>query len=228
MEKLNNGGEVVAEILEKRCVRFNRKNLSPVLKRLGHMPLPPYIKRPDTSADIRDYQTVYARREGSVAAPTAGLHFTRRQLAQLKRQGYAIRQVTLHVNYATFKAVEENNITQHKMHTEAYRVTQSTYTAIQKAKSRGEKIIAVGTTTCRVLETLARTKKLEGETGLFIYPGFPFQMVDCLVTNFHLPRTTLLMLVYAFGGVELMKRAYAEAIQQRYRLYSYGDAMIIV
>lgn len=225
-----NGGSIIARIedKEKRIVRFNRKNLNPLLTKIGHMPLPPYIKRPDLTSDRRDYQTVYAKREGSVAAPTAGLHFTKAQLAQLKRQGHRVEHVTLHVNYGTFKPVEAEDITRHPMHIEEYGVTRKAYAAIRKAKNTGHKVVAVGTTSCRVLETVARTQALEGETNLFLYPGADFKMTDILVTNFHLPRSTLLMLVYAFGGMELMKRAYLEAVREKYRFYSYGDAMIIL
>lgn len=224
-----NGGSVIARVedKERRIVRFNRKNLTPVLEKIGHMPLPPYIKRPDAATDRRDYQTVYAKRPGSVAAPTAGLHFTRRQLDQLKKEGHRLEYVTLHVNYGTFKPVEEEDITRHQMHIEDYEVTPQTDEAIREAKAAGRKVVAVGTTSCRVLETLARKHALQGETSLFVYPGIDFKMVDVLVTNFHLPRSTLLMLVYAFGGMELMKRAYREAIQEKYRFYSYGDAMVI-
>lgn len=225
-----NRGGIIARIedKEKRIVRFNRKDLNPVLAKIGHMPLPPYIKRPDLAADRRDYQTVYARQEGSVAAPTAGLHFTKAQLAQLKRQGHDVEHVTLHVNYGTFKPVEAQDITLHSMHFEDYALTRKAYMAIQKAKNAGRKVVAVGTTSCRVLETVARRHDLKGETNLFVYPGIDFRMVDILVTNFHLPRSTLLMLVYAFGGVELMKKAYREGIKGKYRFYSYGDAMVIV
>jgi S-adenosylmethionine:tRNA ribosyltransferase-isomerase len=225
-----NGGSIIARIedKEKRIVRFNRKNLRAVLNKVGHMPLPPYIKRPDVASDRKDYQTVYAKQEGSVAAPTAGLHFTKAQLGKLKRQGHQIEHVTLHVNYGTFKPVEAEDITRHPMHVEDYAVTRRAYMAIQKAKSAGHKIVAVGTTSCRVLETVARTHVLQGETNLFVYPGIDFKMADILVTNFHLPRSTLLMLVYAFGGMGLMKKAYREAIKAKYRFYSYGDAMIIL
>ncbi len=225
-----NGGSVVAEIVDKenRVVRFNRKNLRSVLSKVGHIPLPPYIKRPDVASDRRDYQTVYAKRDGSVAAPTAGLHFTKAQLSQLKRQGHQVAHVTLHVNYGTFKPVEAEDITQHPMHIEDYEVTPKVYREILEAKRAGRKIVAVGTTSCRVLETVARTQAFAGETDLFLYPGADFKVVDILVTNFHLPRSTLLMLVYAFGGMGLMKRAYREAVREKYRFYSYGDAMVVL
>lgn len=225
-----NGGKLVAQIKDRdnRIVRFNRKNITGYLNKIGHIPLPPYIKRRDNAADRTYYQTVYAQKPGSVASPTAGLHFTGRLLKRMKQAGHAIEQVTLHVNYATFKPVEERDITKHQMHTEEYSVAQKTFAALNKAKQEGRKIVAVGTTSCRVIETVAASGTLKGETDIFIYPGCRFRMTDILVTNFHLPFSTLLMLVYAFGTTELIKRAYQEAIKQKYRFYSYGDAMIII
>lgn len=232
-----NGGRLTAELIDKdrRIVRFNRKDVARQLERHGHIPLPPYIKRPDEPIDRQYYQTVYARRPGSVAAPTAGLHFTPALLSRLRRKGHAIETVTLHINYATFRLVKEEDITQHKMHTEDYRITAKSLRAIGGAKADGRKIVAVGTTACRVLETLARKDAgggngvpHTGQTDIFIYPGHGFRTVDCLLTNFHLPRSTLLMLVYAFGGIKLMKEAYMQAIREKYRFYSYGDAMIII
>lgn len=213
---------------EKRLVRFPKKNIARELQRHGHIPLPPYIKRSDTPEDKTYYQTVYAKKDGSVAAPTAGLHFTKPMLGALKRSGHTLHHVTLHINYGTFKPVEVEDITQHVMHREEYAVKGSTYESLRRAKSKGQKIVAVGTTSCRVLETIAANNKLSGETDKFIYPGYQFNMVDVLLTNFHLPRSTLLMLVAAFAGHELLMRAYQEAIAQRYRFYSYGDAMLIV
>ncbi|MBI5149305.1 MAG: tRNA preQ1(34) S-adenosylmethionine ribosyltransferase-isomerase QueA [Candidatus Omnitrophica bacterium] len=226
-----NGGSLTAELVDikKRTVRFNRRNISAQLQRHGHMPLPPYIKRPDEPLDKKYYQTVYARKPGSVASPTAGLHFTPALLNALRKKGHGIETVTLHVNLATFRMVEAEDITQHKMHTEEYSLTQKSFSSIQQAKAKGRKIVAVGTTSCRVLETLAKdSSRLTGATDIFIYPGYTFHSVDILITNFHLPRSTLLMLVYAFGGTKLMKEAYAQAIEQKYRFYSYGDAMIIL
>lgn len=224
------GSALVAEVVDRpeRIVRFNRKNVVTQLGRIGHIPLPPYIKRADTSRDRIDYQTVYARCPGSVAAPTAGLHFTKPLLGRLRKAGHDLLKVTLHVNYATFKTVEEDDITRHKMHREEYAVSAAVGAKILKARQQGRCIVAVGTTSCRVLETLAKSGKPSGETDLFMYPGIPFAMTDILITNFHLPLSSLLMLVYAFGGVELMKKAYQTAITQKYRFYSYGDAMIIV
>ncbi len=226
-----NGGSLTAELIDihKRIVRFNRKDVAAQLKKHGHMPLPPYIKRADEPLDHKYYQTVYARKPGSVASPTAGLHFTPALLNALREKGHGIEPVTLHVNLATFRMVEAEDITRHQMHTEEYSLTQKSFNAIRQAKTRGSKIVAVGTTSSRVLETLAKdSSRLTGETDIFIYPGYTFRAVDILITNFHLPRSTLLMLVYAFGGIKLMKEAYAQAIRGKYRFYSYGDAMIIV
>lgn len=223
----NNG--LFARITDKenRIVQFN-KDVQPYLNQIGHVPLPPYIKRPDEKLDHAFYQTVYAQKKGSVASPTAGLHFTKALLSKLNQSGHTIAQVTLHVNYATFKPVESEDITQHKMHTEDYEVSSHAFKTIQQAKKEGQKIVAVGTTSARVLETLALRKALKGETSLFIYPGYQFQYVDILLTNFHFPYSTLLMLVHAFGGRKLMKMAYEEAVKRKYRFYSYGDCMMII
>ncbi len=230
-----NGSAVYAELKDhqKKIVRFNKKNIGSFLNRIGHMPLPPYIKRTDEPKDREFYQTVYARKEGSVAAPTAGLHFTPELLERLQKDGHRIEKVTLHVNYATFKIVEEEDITKHQMYFEDYAVSAKTMKALgprrlSRLGGTVGPIVAVGTTSCRVLETLVRTQQSQGSTNIFIYPGLKFQRTDVLITNFHLPKSTLLMLVYAFGGTELMKRAYQEAIEQRYRFYSYGDAMVIL
>ena len=224
------GGKLVATIAdrEKKIVRFNKKNIGRQLEKIGHIPLPPYIKRPDRAEDRKYYQTVYAKNAGSVASPTAGLHFTPGILKRLRKSGHRIEKVTLHINYATFKPVEENDITRHRMHAEDYAVAPRVFQAIKKAKANGQKIVAVGTTSCRVLESIAASGQLKGSTDIFIYPGVPFRMVDGLLTNFHLPLSTLLMLVYAFGTKELMARAYAEAIKEKYRFFSYGDAMLIL
>jgi len=224
------GSSLRAKIIDKdaRVVAFNKKNILKDLEKIGHMPLPPYIRRMDTKNDRTYYQTVYARHAGSVASPTAGLHFTKSLIKDLKNQGHQFLDVTLYVNYATFKPVEEEDIRNHKMHYENYSVSPKVVDAIEKAKSKGEQIISVGTTSCRVLEAVALSGKLEGETNLFIYPGFRFNVVDCLITNFHLPLSTLLMLVYAFGSTTLMKKAYQEAIKKNYRFFSYGDGMIIL
>jgi S-adenosylmethionine:tRNA ribosyltransferase-isomerase len=232
-----NGGSLTAEIVDKDrgLVRFNKKNITRMLERYGHMPLPPYIRRGDEPMDREYYQTVYARRPGSVASPTAGLHFTPSLLSDLRRKGHTIEKVTLHVNYGTFKSVQEEDITRHRMHAEEYALTRKAFHALQQAPKEGRKIVAVGTTSCRVMETVARHQSafnspvpIQGNTDIFIYPGYTFRMTGALITNFHLPRSTLLMLVYAFGGMDLMRRAYAEAMERQYRFYSYGDAMIIL
>jgi len=223
------GSDVVATVVskEERLVRFNHANVTRHLETIGHIPLPPYIKRSDTPQDREYYQTVYARHAGSVAAPTAGLHFTDELIAQLKGQGHTFAQVMLHVNYATFKPVEEERIEEHQMHAEEYSVSAKTWKQVAQARKAGTMIVAVGTTSCRTIESVARTTKLKGKTELFLYPGCDFMMTDVLITNFHLPRSSLLMLVYAFGGAALMKKAYQTAIKEKYRFYSYGDGMII-
>lgn len=213
---------------DKRIVRFEGKDLERRLSRIGHMPLPPYIDRKDNAKDRREYQTVYARHAGSVASPTAGLHFSRALLSRIKKSGHSVAALTLHINYGTFKPVECEDITQHPMHWEDYQVTPAMFAKIRRAKEQGRKIVAVGTTSNRVLETITHGGLLKGSTNLFIYPGFSFRMVDVLITNFHLPKSTLLMLVAAFGGMDLIKKAYQEAIREKYRFYSYGDAMVII
>ena len=212
----------------KRIVRFSSPDISREIFNIGHMPLPPYIKREDRAPDREYYQTVYARHAGSVAAPTAGLHFTKPLLKRLNREGHECVPVTLHINYATFKPVEEDDVTTHRMHLESYSVSRAAYDKVRRARAGGRPVCAVGTTSCRVLETVAANGALKGSTDLFIYPGYRFQAVEHLITNFHLPQSSLLMLVYAFGGVSLMKRAYREGIRQKYRFYSYGDAMLIL
>ena len=225
-----NGSSVYAQLKDKnnRIVRFNRKDLSKYLDSIGHIPLPPYIKRQDNAVDRAQYQTVYARNSGSVASPTAGLHFTNSLLRALKQQGHKTAKVTLHINYATFKPVEEDDIRSHKMHAESYNVNQKALNTIESTKIRNGKIVAVGTTSCRVLETIGSNREFSGATNLFIYPGYKFRMVDALITNFHLPRSTLLMLVCAFGSHEFVMKAYREAINKKYRFYSYGDCMLII
>lgn len=193
----------------------------------GEIPLPPYIKRPPDGDDPVYYQTVYARNRGSVAAPTAGLHFTRELLAGLEDNGVKMCRVTLHVGLGTFKSVTEDDITKHEMGQEYFEVPESSAGALAAAKRDKTRIIAVGTTSCRTLESFA-LGKTGGYTGLFMYPGYEFKMVDGILTNFHLPRTTLFMLVCAFAGTSLMKEAYSQAVANKYRFYSYGDAMLIV
>ncbi len=212
---------------EKRIVEFNKKNVIAYLTKIGHMPLPPYIRRQDEASDKEDYQTVYARHAGSVAAPTAGLHFTKGLLKDLKASGHQLGYVTLHVNDGTFRPVQVEDITRHSMHVEEYVIPRSMIAMLDKTRQQDRKIVAVGTTSCRVLETFAKTGKTEGSTNLFVYPGFSFKMTDILLTNFHLPKSTLLMLVCAFAGTSLMMRAYQQAIKEKYRFYSYGDCMLI-
>jgi S-adenosylmethionine:tRNA ribosyltransferase-isomerase len=190
-----------------------------VVDRLGHAPLPPYIKRPGgpDAADLERYQTVYAERPGSIAAPTAGLHFTQELLERINTA-----RVTLHVGTGTFKPVRAENVEDHVMEPERYEIPDGTVRAIEKAA----RVVAVGTTTCRTLEAWSRTGKTAGETDLFIHPPFEFKVVDALLTNFHLPKSTLLMLVSAFAGRERTLEAYAEAVKERYRFFSYGDASL--
>jgi S-adenosylmethionine:tRNA ribosyltransferase-isomerase len=211
-------------------LRFDAPVLD-VLEREGHLPLPPYIEHgPDAQDDSR-YQTVYARDPGAVAAPTAGLHFDDAMLQELKTQGVRIEFVTLHVGAGTFQPVRVEDISQHRMHEERFRLPQRTAEAIRQVRSDGRRVIAVGTTSLRTLETATTVDGLvaasSGETNLFITPGYRFQVVDALITNFHLPRSTLLMLVSAFAGVRTLREAYRHAVEQRYRFFSYGDAMLL-
>jgi S-adenosylmethionine:tRNA ribosyltransferase-isomerase len=196
------------------------------------MPLPPYIKRPDTLADRERYQTVFARVRGSVAAPTAGLHFTPDLLAALDDRGIERAEITLHVGYGTFKPVRVERVEDHIVDPEFYEISVETARAIDRAQHEGRRIVAVGTTTTRALEDAAtrgsgRVSAGSGTAALFIYPGYQFQVIDGLLTNFHLPESSLLMLVAAFAGRETVLRAYREAVELRYRFYSYGDAMLI-
>lgn len=207
--------------------------LAEAIEAIGHVPLPPYIKRPDLPADRERYQTIYARRRGSVAAPTAGLHFTPEILEALEARGIARAEVTLHVGYGTFQPIRVDEVEQHEMDAERYEVSPVAAAALTGALREGRRIIAVGTTTTRALESLAVSPEgvvqpACGETRLFIHPGHRFRLVSALLTNFHLPRSSLLMLVCAFGGTEAVLAAYREAVAKRYRFYSYGDAMLIV
>ena len=199
---------------------------------LGHVPLPPYIHRPDTDEDRRAYQTVFARARGSVAAPTAGLHFDDALVASLGGAGVGWATVTLHVGYGTFKPVRTETVEAHRVDAERFEIPAPTAEAIHAARGAGRRVVAVGTTTTRALESAATGDGLvapgAGQTTLFIHPGYTFRIVDALVTNFHLPRSSLLMLVAAFGGRELVLAAYRHAIAERFRFYSYGDAMLIL
>jgi S-adenosylmethionine:tRNA ribosyltransferase-isomerase len=205
-------------------------SLETLLDRVGHMPLPPYIERSDQEADRERYQTVFSRHKGAIAAPTAGLHFTDSYLKSLEERGIKIAYVTLHVGSGTFQPLRVDNLDDHKMHFEFCNVPLETVRLIQEAKARGGRIFAVGTTVVRSLETASRDgvlKPYQGETDLFIQPGFEFHCVDGLLTNFHLPQSTLLALVCAFGGYENVMAAYHEAIDHEYRFFSYGDAMFL-
>lgn len=196
----------------------------------GHMPLPPYIKRSDDGRDQQRYQTVYAQQDGAVAAPTAGLHFTEAMLQRLDAQGITRAEVTLHVGAGTFQPVRADDIADHKMHKEWLTVSAETADIINHAKAAGRRIVAVGTTVVRSLETAAKQgvcQAFSGDTDIFIYPGYEFQIVDAMVTNFHLPESTLLMLVSAFAGIDHIQQAYATAVAEQYRFFSYGDAMFI-
>jgi S-adenosylmethionine:tRNA ribosyltransferase-isomerase len=202
------------------------------IERIGHIPLPPYIARPDSLADHERYQTVFARDRGSVAAPTAGLHFTREILARLATRGIETAEITLHVGLGTFQPVRVQRVEDHQLHAEQYSISAESAAKIQEARGQSRRVIAVGTTTVRTLEFAAQQHSGEvhpgsGKANLFIYPGYSFQVVQALLTNFHLPGSTLLMLVCAFGGKENVFNAYHHAVAQRYRFYSYGDCMFV-
>jgi S-adenosylmethionine:tRNA ribosyltransferase-isomerase len=205
--------------------------LTDILQRIGHVPLPPYIDRDDERVDRERYQTVYARREGAVAAPTAGLHFTEELLAAIDARGIQRMTITLHVGAGTFQPVREDDIENHHMHREFIEVDEAVCAAIHATRARGGRVVAIGTTVVRSLESASmatgEATPLCGDTDIFIYPGYRFRSVDVMVTNFHLPESTLLMLVSAFAGREPVMAAYAQAIEQRYRFFSYGDAMLI-
>lgn len=232
------GPDSEVEILEVlggglRRVRFvGAKDARATLAAYGTVPLPPYIRRPPTEADRERYQTVYAAHDGSVAAPTAGLHFTPDLLETLRGRGTAVVTLDLHVGPGTFKPVEVEDLSRHPMHGEVYEVSQAAARTINERRAAGGRVWAVGTTVVRTLETVAdadrRIHAGAGETTLFIHPPYAFRAVDKLITNFHLPRSTLLMLVCAFGGFDAVMRAYAEAVRERYRFYSYGDAMAVI
>jgi len=199
-------------------------------ERYGHMPLPPYIKRPDESIDAQRYQTVYSQSPGSVAAPTAGLHFSEELLSRIKARGVSIYHLTLHVGIGTFLPMRTENVEDHRMHRECYQIPEETARAVSEAKSSGRPILAVGTTTVRTLESAWSSGSVvpgSGSTTLFIYPGYRFNVVDRMFTNFHTPESTLLVMVSAFAGVGLIRSAYEAAVAERYRFFSYGDCMLI-
>ena len=229
IKRLEDDGEWLVEII---C----DGNLFDILHKVGNIPLPPYIERKLQTEDIKNfdmerYQTVYAKDEGSVAAPTAGLHFTTEILDKLKAKGVEIAYVTLNVGLGTFRPVKCENILDHKMHSETFEITKETADIIKKAKQNGKKIVAVGTTTVRTLETafqqFGEIKECRSHSELFIYPPYEFKVIDSLITNFHLPKSTLLMLVSALAGKDFIFKAYQEAIENKYRFFSYGDCMLI-
>ena len=228
-------GLLQAEILEmlengNRKVKFYYEGIfNEILDQIGLMPLPPYIT--EKLQDKDRYQTVYAKHEGSAAAPTAGLHFTPELLEKIKAKGIEIAKVTLHVGIGTFRPVKVENIEEHSMHTEHFYIKQEEADKINKAKENGHRVIAVGTTSCRVLETVAdengMLKETEGDTSIFIYPGYKFKCINNLITNFHLPESTLIMLVSALAGKDFIMKAYETAVEEKYRFFSFGDAMLI-
>jgi S-adenosylmethionine:tRNA ribosyltransferase-isomerase len=233
------GVRIEGEVLEQRF--FGRRTvrlkavgapLAEAINRIGHIPLPPYIRRHDRPSDRERYQTVYAAERGSIAAPTAGLHFTEPLLAQLEEAGIEQLRITLHVGYGTFKPVRVDRVEEHTVDAEPFTVTEAVAERLTRARNEGRRIIAVGTTTARALESLTIDERgvrpHSGETSLFIHPGHQFRMIDGLITNFHLPKSSLLMLVAAFAGQETVMAAYREAVRERYRFYSYGDAMLVV
>jgi S-adenosylmethionine:tRNA ribosyltransferase-isomerase len=237
-EKLFFGNEELrAEVVKHGTFGERQVRFDPVpdfferVERLGHVPLPPYIAREDRGGDRERYQTVYARERGSVAAPTAGLHFTPEILGRLAERGIETAEVTLHVGLGTFQPVRVAKVEEHKLHRERYSISDSAAKSINSAIESGRRVVAVGTTTVRTLEYAAReTGRVQpgsGEADLFIYPGFEFRVVGAMLTNFHLPQSTLLMLVCAFGGKEQVLAAYRHAVEQKYRFYSYGDCMLV-
>ena len=228
-------GLLTAEILEimpggTRKVKFSYEGIfNEILDKIGLMPLPPYIH--EELKDNDRYQTVYAKYNGSAAAPTAGLHFTPELLKKIEKKGVKIANVTLHVGIGTFRPVKEENVENHEMHTEHFYIKQEDVNKINETKKQGKRVIAVGTTSCRVLETIADenglVKETEADTSIFIYPGYQFKCLDGLITNFHLPQSTLLMLVSALAGKDYIMKAYNEAVKEKYRFFSFGDAMFI-
>lgn len=222
----------VVEIINEgnRIVKFDYKgNFYEILDKIGQMPLPPYIK--EKLDDKERYQTVYSKEIGSAAAPTAGLHFTENYLKQIADKGVKIAYVTLHVGLGTFRPVKAENIEEHKMHTEHYYIPAETADIINKTKAAGKRVIAVGTTSCRTLESVASCGNIQecsGDTDIFIYPGYKFKCIDGLVTNFHLPESTLIMLVSAFAGYNFTMSSYKHAVEEKYRFFSFGDATLII
>lgn len=232
-ERMLFDGGLEAEILARgelgqRTLRFcNTADVYAELDRIGHVPLPPYIKRPDSPEDRDRYQTVFARARGSVAAPTAGLHFTPEILEKSGQAGATIARITLHVGLGTFQPIHADafkNIERHRLHSESYAIAEADWSRIAGA----ERVLAVGTTSARTIESVSQSRRLSGQTDLFIYPGFAFQRTGAMLTNFHLPRTSLLLLVCALAGTELTLAAYRHAVREHYRFFSYGDCMLVV
>jgi len=230
-------GELIERLDNSWLIKFNKvgDEFMKIVEQIGHTPIPPYIKTLDSQEIQKKYQTVYAQEQGSVAAPTAGFHFTLQLLDKLSQQGVQIEYVTLHVGLGTFAPVKTEQIEIHKMHSEYYQLDAEVWQRIKQAKVENRRIISVGTTATRVLESVAVNNKLSGWTDIFIYPGYEFKIIDGLITNFHLPKSTLLMLVVAFlenkgvkDGPAEIKKIYQEAIEQQYRFYSFGDAMLIL
>jgi S-adenosylmethionine:tRNA ribosyltransferase-isomerase len=232
--------ELQAEVIGRgeygeRTIRFEKsENFFAMLERIGHVPLPPYIQRTDSTDDRERYQTVYSRERGSVAAPTAGLHFTKEILEEIRERGIETAEVTLHVGLGTFQPVRSEIVEEHKLHSEGYAISGEAAEKINRARRESRRVVAVGTTTVRTLEFAAQSSSENGEicegageANIFIYPGYKFRVVQALLTNFHLPQSTLLMLVCALGGQENVMRAYRHAVEQGYRFYSYGDCMLV-
>ena len=224
---------IILDVLENgnRKIKFEYDGIfNEILDKIGLMPLPPYITEA-TKEDTKKYQTVYAKYDGSAAAPTAGLHFTEKLLDTIKRKGVEIANVTLHVGIGTFRPVKVENVEEHEMHSEHFYIKKEDAEKINNAKRNGKKIIAVGTTSCRVLESVSDengyVKEIESDTSIFIYPGYKFKCIDSLITNFHLPESTLIMLVSSLAGKDFILRAYKQAVEEKYKFFSFGDAMLI-
>ncbi len=228
-ERVHFDDDFSAEIIARgergeRVVKLRSTDIDAAIERTGHMPLPPYIKREDNTADRERYQTVFARDRGSAAAPTAGLHFTEDTLRRCQAAGASVAKVTLHVGLGTFQSIEREDFEDHQLHFERYSISPDAWSQIRSA----QRVVAVGTTSVRTIESAARQGETSGNTNLFIYPGYQFRRVGAMLTNFHLPRTSLLLLVCAFAGPELAMSAYRHAVEARYRFFSYGDCMLIL
>lgn len=239
IKRLKEGQEVIiaqdfrVRLLEKyeegkAKVKLVGENIKQLIEKYGHVPLPPYIEREDEEKDKDYYQAVFAKKEGAVASPTAGLHFTEELLEKLEKKGVKKAFCTLHVGLGTFRPIQTEDITKHKMHKEFYQIPDETLKLIEETKQKGKKVVAVGTTVVRTLETYARTGKKEGFSDIFIYPPYEFKIIDTLITNFHLPKSTLILLVSAFADRDFILKAYKIAVEKKYRFFSYGDAMLIL